>query len=75
MSLKFDSFTAPAYWASALVNDDRTGLSDDEESAMNEWLEANDIGYVVDCSHEGIGRFDGMLCDVCTYTYQVIGGA
>ena len=35
MSIKVDTITAPAYWASAFINGDKSGMTDEEESAFD----------------------------------------
>ncbi len=39
--IRMEKFTLPAYWASTLINGDSSGLSDEEEREINEWLEDN----------------------------------
>ena len=39
MAIEVDEITAPACWASALVNRDRSGLTDNEERELNAALE------------------------------------
>ena len=36
--MKIKKFTLPAYWASALVNADYSGLKDSEVKEINEWV-------------------------------------
>ena len=50
MKTAFTVYTLPAHWACALVNDDRTGLDDAEEFALDEWLESEAPGYCVGAS-------------------------
>ena len=38
MTIEVDTVTAPAYWASYLVNEDASGLDDDERRAADRWL-------------------------------------
>lgn len=82
---KFDTIELrlPAYWASALVNGDTTGLEDEEEATMNQWIEwASEeyninAGQPVDVSDEPefASRHDAspdvLATDVLTYTYFV----
>jgi hypothetical protein len=37
--MKTVTYILPAYWASALVNADSSGLSDDDEKELNAWHE------------------------------------
>lgn len=41
------TYLLPVYWACALVNDDYTGLSDEEEKQINDFLETAE-GHPVD---------------------------
>ena len=34
-------YTLPDFWAPALINGDRTGMSDEDEQQYDAWLEAN----------------------------------
>lgn len=63
MTVKFETITAPAHWASALINGDRSGLSEDESAMLDRWLTREGIraSDFVDCSEEP--RF--------TWSYQI----
>jgi len=75
-------YILPAYWASALINGDLSGLSDEDEKqleAFTSWM-VNTHGscIAVDCS-EDEGNFmryhDGtphgvLACNVLTYTFH-----
>ena len=62
------TYTLPAYWASALVNNDRTGLDHRERAALDQWLRDNDNPSISHCSDESrIGNFEGKLCDVLDF--------
>lgn len=67
----------PAFWASALINADLSGFSDEEESQLNQVLENYLPGYCVACSEESEFRWRhdatsvGVLaCDCLTYTFH-----
>ena len=63
------TYPLPAYWASALVNNDRTGLDHRERAALDHWLRDNDKPNIVCCSEDAsIGYFNGLLCDLLDYT-------
>lgn len=66
--IKFD---LPIYWASALINDDCSGLDATEENEMNQWYMNNAAGLAcIDVSEESyIGRFAGLITDMATYTF------
>jgi hypothetical protein len=42
MKLDNYEYTICHHWVSALVNDDYTGLDDDEEKTLRDWLENNE---------------------------------
>ncbi len=44
------AYTLPAHWASALINDDYSGLEDEDEQQLTDWLHAAQPGYCVGCS-------------------------
>lgn len=45
-------YVLPEYWASALINGDYSGLSDDEEKQIQEWFNRVQPGDCVACSDE-----------------------
>ncbi len=51
------TYRLPIYWASALINDDYTGLSDEEEKQIKDFLETAEGRPVsVDFETEGFYR-------------------
>lgn len=65
-----ETYTLPAYWASALINDDNSGMEDQDILDMQNWLETNKPGYCAEVSEEAFfGRFNGMGCDLLEYTF------
>lgn len=69
------TFTAPAHWATALVNQDLTGLTHRDRLEMRDFdtVDLKTIN-VVDCSDVPfIGRFDDKLCEMLEYTYYEMG--
>ena len=50
--MEFMTYTLPAHWASALVNDDRSGLTDDDERELDSWLDIVCPGYCVGVNEE-----------------------
>lgn len=74
--MKFVEYTLPAHWASALINSDTSGMTDEEEQELNEWLEDEKPGYCVGCSDESFftWRNDAtQLGGEClTYTFQEV---
>ena len=62
--MKSDTYTAPAAWASALVNGDYSGLDDADTLACRAWQESILPARVVSC--DGEPRF--------TWSYRLYGG-
>jgi hypothetical protein len=72
MTIEVDTITMPAFWACALINDDRTGMTDEEEAAMDAYLapiEA-DGWYVVDVVRDEDGNSEPRF----TNSYRLYGG-
>lgn len=46
------TYILPSYWASALINNDYSGCSDEDEQVINDWLDRVQPGYCVGCSEE-----------------------
>jgi len=69
--MKAQTFTAPAIWASAIINLDYSGLSAISRKELNNWLLNNKLSFVdcLTCGDEYLGQFDGLLCQVCDYTF------
>lgn len=72
--IETDEFDAPAHWASAFINGDCSGLSDEDQAEFDAWCEANpELCNVVDCTEEAhIGRFAGLLTELLTYTCHIL---
>lgn len=70
-TIKQGTIDLPAYWASALINNDWTGIDDtDTGPELSAWLKANPSLCVEGCSDVSyIGRYRGGLCDMLTYSY------
>lgn len=72
--MKTKTYTAPAYWASALVNGDSSGLDDHESTSIDAWLDYNDNPNIVSCSDAAyIGGFDGLMCSMLDYQALIKG--
>ncbi len=77
--LVFIDYTLPAYWASALVNDDWSGLEDAEDSELKVWLEAEGgdnkyfhcTGVDDDVQFSWRNDANNLGGDVCTFTFQI----
>lgn len=75
--MKIEQIKLPAHWASALINGDRSGMTDEEEAELDEYLAENpELHGIVSCEDDNdIELFDlsgkPLLCEVATYTYHV----
>ena len=71
--MKLEIFTMPAIWASAIINLDYSGLSETDRKELNNYLIDNGLSFrdALDCSDQYTGRFNGLLTEVCDYTYKV----
>ncbi len=55
MNTKFDTYTAPVYWASYLVNGDDSGIDAEEKAHADHWLKSNSVSAV--CIEDDSERF------------------
>lgn len=46
------TLSAPACWASYLINGDASGLEPQDKIACDQWIQTEDIGLPLDCSEE-----------------------
>jgi hypothetical protein len=66
-----DTYVLPSYWASYLINDDASGLSDEDIKQCDKWLSKVKPGYCVGCDEDySFGTFGGMGCDLVTYSFH-----
>jgi hypothetical protein len=69
------TYLLPVYWACALINDDYTGLSDEEENQIKDFLKTTEGRPVsVDFETEGFYRHNdaGTLPGICAeYTFLI----
>ena len=69
------TYTLPAHWASALINGDESGFSDEESEALEAWLNHEGVGACVDVSQESFfsafhdARFYVLACDCLEFTF------
>jgi hypothetical protein len=48
----FPVYLLPDFWAPALINGDTSGLSDEDEAALNQWMADYNPGRCIGCSDE-----------------------
>jgi hypothetical protein len=76
----------PAYWASYLINGDRSGLDYDDElnnqpigtevAFIEKWLDNAGIEQILDVSDNSYyRRFNGLLTELADYTVTFSNGA
>ena len=72
--IETETYILPAYWASALINNDWSGMDDQEEQELNNWLEQVKPGSCVGCSDYGYFSYRndaGMLAgDVLEFYFR-----
>lgn len=56
MAIEVIKYRLPVYWAGALINDDYTGLSDEEEQEIDDFIKHAD-GYPVSVEWETEGFY------------------
>jgi hypothetical protein len=75
-TLKFTEYVLPSNWASALINADESGMTEEDITEMNQYLDFVKPGFCVGCSDESefMHRCDAdvMPCDCLTYTFQEV---
>lgn len=62
------TYKLPAYWASALVNNDWSGYDKAELEEIKNWLNINGHPNIVDMVGESfVGRFGGLIYELAEY--------
>ena len=62
---------APAHWGSALVNRDESGLGESEAACVKDWVGKQGVGWPVSMSDPFMGRHEGLLTEMATYSFLV----
>ena len=81
-NLQFEHFELPAFWASALINNDYSGLEDSDRVELDQFVSWMKKEYgrclAVSCNDEpsftswhDARRFGVMACDVLEYVFDV----
>lgn len=63
----------PEFWLVYLEYGDESGYSDEEIGAIDSWFKDNNYKYVSSGNSLGLGRFDGVLCDLCNIIVEIKG--
>jgi len=63
--------TAPAYWASCLINHDSSGLTEAEKAEADAWLASLGLGEPVSADGEYVAKWQGLLTNVTDYVFLV----
>ncbi len=81
--MKTISFILPSYYASTFVNGDYSGLSDEEEKVINDFISVNlaeygrfycvdaDVDNVYFARHNDLTGMGHLGSDVCEYTFSI----
>lgn len=74
MTIKTETYVLPIYWASALINDDYSGLEDDEIKELDDFCK--DLGPCIDVSEENefswANDANNLGGAVATFTFQIL---
>ena len=74
--MTFAEYTLPAHWSSALINADTSGMTDEEESELDSWLESEKPGYCVSCSEDPFFTWrndaNNLGADCLIFTFQKV---
>jgi len=72
--MKTETYVLPAYWASALINGDNSGLEDDEIKEIDNFCKG--MGPCIDVSDENefswTNDANGLGGSVATFTFQIL---
>ena len=80
--MQIETFQLPDFWASALINGDTSGLSDEDEQALENFTNSmiKDYGscLAIDCTYEphfskfhDASSFGVLACDVLKFSFDV----
>jgi hypothetical protein len=59
----------PAYWASYLINGDDSGIEPKDQYEADKFLAEHNLPMPVSCEPAGIGRYNGLMSDMETFTF------
>ena len=73
------TYTLPTYWAPTLVNDDSSGLTDEDERSIEDFFADNPNLHCIDVSEDqefarwhDATPYGVPACEVSQYTFQVL---
>jgi hypothetical protein len=66
-----ETYDLPAYWASYLINGDESGIEGKDQYEADKFLAERNLPSPVSCEPAGIGRFNGLMCDLETYSFLI----
>jgi hypothetical protein len=66
---KITQYHLPIYWATYLINQDDSGIEPQEKAEADRWLAEHQLPYPVDVEETGIGRWNGLICDMGLYSF------
>lgn len=78
--MKTETYLLPSFYASLLINDDKTGYTDEEINEINNWIDAhikpNHIFWGIDCDIDNIyfswnNDLNNLGAEVCNFTFDV----
>jgi hypothetical protein len=74
MKIETVEYLLPAHWASALINNDYSGIDDKEERELSDWIELQKLGNCISCSDEQEftkhNDANALAGDCLTFTFQ-----
>lgn len=72
--MKTETYILPSHWAPALINDDRSNLTDSDEQELDNWINNNTPGHCVSWSDEQYftpsNDAHTLPCDVLEFTFS-----
>lgn len=75
--IELTEYTLPVYWASYLVNDDYSGITQSEVDAIEAWRARECVGHCVGVSDDHyfahINDANNLGGDVAVYTFDNLG--
>ena len=76
--IKTIALNLPLFWASALINGDESGLDDNEQEQLDDWIKDNPNLCCIDVGEETFfskyheaADYGVLACDCSEFTFQV----